>query len=255
MAFLFRRPEQPETNGHEGTQSLSHGLCPLSHVLGRKPVGPVLGCPSQPTWVSGGFPPDGKRGRAPGCPQRSSRAGRQQTRVKPGRHGEGFPGGQSARHGLLRRGVTNTTFRLGTRPNLSTQCRGFARGKLQQHPLLLSVAAWHFTMGLDCSQGHCANQCQPHPGPCRPVSTHSHPILQGKGWCSHSRDEKIEAETAQLSDKSLSPPASGRTGIRGCVSPVWFYTIATTHPVVHTPPSSGNLQHSPRPFSCSAEPD
>lgn len=66
----------------------------------------------------------------------------------------------------------------------------------------------------------------------------THLILQGKCQCSHFRDEKIEAETDQLSDESHSPPTSGKTGIRSWVSPLWFYGIATTQPVVHATLSS-----------------
>lgn len=97
---------------------------------------------------------------------------------------------QSAGPGLL--GLESPTqFPLWNRTRAPGCVEGFAGGKLRHH---VSPHLWPFTMGLDPTGQARALQ------PGVPTPDLSHP----QGPCSHFRDEKIEAETDQSSDKSHS---------------------------------------------------
>lgn len=94
------------------------------------------------------------------------------------------------------------SFPSGIGPELLAAWRALLGESSDTLSLLISAAAWPFTMGLDPTE----HLCQPMPAQARalqpgvPTPDSSHP----QGPCSHFRDEKIEAETDQSSDKSHS---------------------------------------------------
>lgn len=86
------------------------------------------------------------------------------------------------------------SFPPGIGPELLAAWRALPGESSDTTSLLISAAAWPFTMGLDPTGQARALQ------PGVPTPDLSHP----QGPCSHFRDEKIEAETDQSSDKSHS---------------------------------------------------